>query len=231
MERVVISADSHVMEPADLWTSRVDASLRDLAPRGAHRTRAGPGTRSTRPALPPSTVSGSWGAGRSGAELKEHLETRGLRVGPPVGLGPGRAAEGPGRRRRARRGAVRHARHAPLPHDRRASCSRSSSASTTTGSPSSARTRPQRLHGLGLISLWDVDAGVRELERCAELGHKGAMIWGYPPRRRAVLLARLRPACGRPRRTSSSRCRCTSSPAWATRAGSTSPPPRCATRS
>jgi len=28
----VISADSHVMEPADLWTSRLGASLRDQAP-------------------------------------------------------------------------------------------------------------------------------------------------------------------------------------------------------
>jgi predicted TIM-barrel fold metal-dependent hydrolase len=37
------------------------------------------------------------------------------------------------------------------------------------------------LHGLGLISLWDVDAGVAELERCAGLGLKGAMIWGCPP--------------------------------------------------
>jgi len=29
----VISADSHTMEPADLWTSRVDRELRDIAPR------------------------------------------------------------------------------------------------------------------------------------------------------------------------------------------------------
>jgi predicted TIM-barrel fold metal-dependent hydrolase len=43
------------------------------------------------------------------------------------------------------------------------------------------RHAPRRLHGLGLISLWDVDAGVAELERCAALGMKGAMIWGGAP--------------------------------------------------
>jgi hypothetical protein len=29
---VIISADSHVMEPAELWTSRLPASLREHAP-------------------------------------------------------------------------------------------------------------------------------------------------------------------------------------------------------
>jgi len=39
----------------------------------------------------------------------------------------------------------------------------------------------KELGWLALVSLWDVDAGVRELARCAGLGMKGAMIWGYPP--------------------------------------------------
>jgi hypothetical protein len=36
----VISADSHTMEPADLWTSRVDRDLREIAPRVLKRTKA-----------------------------------------------------------------------------------------------------------------------------------------------------------------------------------------------
>jgi len=28
----VLSADSHVVEPADVWTSRIDARFRDRAP-------------------------------------------------------------------------------------------------------------------------------------------------------------------------------------------------------
>ena len=47
MERVIISADSHVMEPADLWTARVDPSLRDIAPQ-VRKNDDGPGYRTIR---------------------------------------------------------------------------------------------------------------------------------------------------------------------------------------
>jgi predicted TIM-barrel fold metal-dependent hydrolase len=40
---------------------------------------------------------------------------------------------------------------------------------------------PKRLKGLALISLYDPKAGAQELERCAKLGLKGAMIWCSPP--------------------------------------------------
>src|SRR4029434_1810207 len=40
---------------------------------------------------------------------------------------------------------------------------------------------PKRLAGLALISLHDVDEGVKELERCAKRGLKGATIWASPP--------------------------------------------------
>jgi predicted TIM-barrel fold metal-dependent hydrolase len=40
---------------------------------------------------------------------------------------------------------------------------------------------PRRLKGLALISLYDPKAGAQELERCARLGLKGAMIWCSPP--------------------------------------------------
>jgi uncharacterized protein len=40
---------------------------------------------------------------------------------------------------------------------------------------------PKRLHPVALISLDDIPLAVAELERCAKLGLKGAMIWGVPP--------------------------------------------------
>src|SRR5436853_5181398 len=87
MDRVVISADSHVMEPADLWTSRVDKNLREIAPQVlANGDR--PGYSFHAPGLPPSTVSGSWGAGRSGEDLKEHLATAGYESARPSGWDP-----------------------------------------------------------------------------------------------------------------------------------------------
>jgi predicted TIM-barrel fold metal-dependent hydrolase len=43
------------------------------------------------------------------------------------------------------------------------------------------RHAPARLAGLGLVSLFDVELARRELERCAKLGLKGALIWAAPP--------------------------------------------------
>jgi predicted TIM-barrel fold metal-dependent hydrolase len=40
---------------------------------------------------------------------------------------------------------------------------------------------PTRMAGLALVSLYDPKAGAHELERCAKLGLKGAMIWCSPP--------------------------------------------------
>ncbi len=44
-----------------------------------------------------------------------------------------------------------------------------------------AATEPERLVGLGMISLYDIDHAVRELERCRKNGLRGAMIWQTPP--------------------------------------------------
>ena len=40
---------------------------------------------------------------------------------------------------------------------------------------------PTRMAGLAMICLYDPKAGAQELERCAKLGLKGAMIWCSPP--------------------------------------------------
>ncbi|MFD3662980.1 amidohydrolase family protein [Streptomyces sp. NPDC058659] len=39
---------------------------------------------------------------------------------------------------------------------------------------------PDRLAGLGLISLWDVDEAVKELRRCRAMGLRGAAVWASP---------------------------------------------------
>ena len=33
----VISSDSHIFEPSDLWTSRIESQFRERAPRVVHR--------------------------------------------------------------------------------------------------------------------------------------------------------------------------------------------------
>ena len=43
------------------------------------------------------------------------------------------------------------------------------------------RHAPNRLIGIALISLFEIDAAVAELRRCHRMGLRGAMIWGTPP--------------------------------------------------
>ncbi len=40
---------------------------------------------------------------------------------------------------------------------------------------------PDRLHGIAALNVDDIEVGVAELERCAKLGYKGAMISVFPP--------------------------------------------------
>ena len=176
---VVISADSHVMEPFDLWTSRVAPGLREQAPE-VRRNEGRPGWSFHAPTLPPSVVAGAWGAGRSGGDLKEHLETAGPETARPSGWDPVARLEDQDvdgvhaevlygtlgmRLFRMTDGELQREFFRVYNDWLAEFCAHS----------------PNRLHGLGLISLWDVDGGVAELERCAGLGLKGAMIWGYPP--------------------------------------------------
>ena len=39
---------------------------------------------------------------------------------------------------------------------------------------------PKRLIGIAAISVYDIDAAVKELERCAKAGIKGSIIWQAP---------------------------------------------------
>jgi predicted TIM-barrel fold metal-dependent hydrolase len=177
--RTVISADSHVMEPSDLWTSRVPASLRDQAPQ-VRKNPDAPGYSFHAPGLPPSKVAGAWGAGRSGAELKEHLENAGYESARPSGWDPAERLKDmdvDGVTAEVMYGTLGMRLYRMTDGDLQA---------TFFGVYNDWLAEfcaydPVRLHGLALISLWDVEAGVRELERAAGLGLKGAMIWGYPP--------------------------------------------------
>jgi predicted TIM-barrel fold metal-dependent hydrolase len=174
MGRHVISADSHVMEPADLWSE-----LGEDAPRVLPNDDR-PGLSFHAPGLEPSPVSGSWGAGRSGDELKAHLEEAGYESARPSGWDPverlkDQDIDGVGAEVLYGTLGMRLFRSPAADLQRRAF------AIYNDWLAEFCSHEPSRLIGLGLVSLWDVDAGVAELERCADLGLKGAMIWGFPP--------------------------------------------------
>jgi predicted TIM-barrel fold metal-dependent hydrolase len=70
----VISADSHVSEPGNLWVERLDLKFRDLAPRVVKNDKASAPWVFVGPGLHPLTVAGVFAAGRSGDELREHMK-------------------------------------------------------------------------------------------------------------------------------------------------------------
>ena len=179
----VISADSHMMEPPDLWTERLDRKWGDRAPR-VIKSEAKGQFLFVAPDIPPFPVAGGFAAGRSGEELKEFLghanKDEGYKAARPSGWDPVERIK-----------------------DQDIDGVQAEILYTTLGMPlfglhdtdlqracfrvyndwvaEFARHNPRRFHAIALISLEDVEEGAKELERAARLGLKGAMIWGSPP--------------------------------------------------
>ena len=80
----VISADSHTMEPPDLWTERLGKKHGDRTPQVKLTSK---GHLFVAPGVRPFAVAGGFGAGRSGKELKEHLK-HGYEAARPAGWDP-----------------------------------------------------------------------------------------------------------------------------------------------
>src|SRR2546422_8709392 len=83
----VVSADSHMMEPADLWETRLDKNFRDRSPKVIQDPNK-PGYLFVAEGIRPFPVAGGFGTGRSGEELKEHL-SKGYEAARPSGWDPG----------------------------------------------------------------------------------------------------------------------------------------------
>ena len=174
----VISADSHMMEPADLWETRLDNEFRDRAPKVVKNER-GSGYMFVAPGVRPFPVAGGFGIGKSGEDLIEHLK-KGYEAARPSGWDPAERLK-----------------------DQDVDGVRAEVIYTTLGMPlfgldddelrracftayndwvAEFRSHcPPRLHPIALLSLDDIPLAVKELERCAKIGLKGGMIWGVPP--------------------------------------------------
>ncbi|HXZ86963.1 MAG TPA: amidohydrolase family protein [Candidatus Binataceae bacterium] len=177
-EMRLISADSHIMEPADFWESRLDQKFRDRSPRVIPRPN-GVGYIFTAPGINPFPVAGGFGSGRSGEELKEHMK-KGYEAARPSGWDPAERIK-----------------------DQDIDGVDAEVLYTTLGMPlfglddadlqracfhvynewlaEFCSYNPHRLIGTALISLEDIGEGAKELEYCAKKGLRGAMIWGSPP--------------------------------------------------
>ena len=175
---LVISSDSHVFEPPDLWTKRIDARFRSRAPRiqrvgeadhlvvESDLTIAGIGLISNAGARfdAPETISDH---GKfedvlpGGYEPDRHLRdmeidgVAGEVLYPSQGLFYFKVADS------ALMSAIFRAYNDWLAEF--------------------CQVAPDRLKGIAMISLDDVSEGIAELERTAKLGFAGAMISEYPP--------------------------------------------------
>jgi predicted TIM-barrel fold metal-dependent hydrolase len=174
---LILSSDSHVFEPPDLWQTRIDRRFRDRAPRmqriegadqlvvEADQVLSGIGLISNAGARfeAPETISGRGrfeDVHRGGYDPAQHLAdmrldgVAGEVLYPSQGLFYFRVADP------ALMSAIFRAYNDWLAEF--------------------CRTDPARLKGIAMINLDDVGEGVRELERAARLGLAGAMITEYP---------------------------------------------------
>ena len=170
----LVSADSHIAEPPDLWTSRIDAKFRDRAPRlvstddgdayiidGAMTAAGGIGLIATKPKyLDPHRsfgMKGFWAdvpeGGYDPVARAEEMDREGIEaelVYTSFGLGL----------------------FALTDHEYRRACLRAFNdwlAEHCAGAPN-------RLFGVAMIATDDIDRSVAELERCVGMGLRGAMI-------------------------------------------------------
>ena len=179
-EYKLISADSHVSEPPDLWATRVDQKYRDRAPRLAVDLPGKEGAYFLYEGYAPHPIGIGLGAGKSPEELAEFLTKATYADARPGGWDPAERVKDNdldgveadvlyttlGFR-------VFWIKDAGLQTD----CFRVYNDWLAEYCSYS----PKRMVGLPMISLYDPPAGARELERCAKKGLKGAMIWCSPP--------------------------------------------------
>ena len=170
----LVSADSHIVEPPNLWVDRIDKQFRERAPRivhddqgdyficeGSKRSGGGIGLLATRAKYDDPEhdfgFEGKWsdvveGAYEPGARLKE-LDVEGIEaelIYTSFGLSMYQIADQPFQ----------------------FACMRAFNDWLT----DFCSADPKRLYGIAMIPTDDVAAGVAEIERTAKMGMRGAMI-------------------------------------------------------
>jgi predicted TIM-barrel fold metal-dependent hydrolase len=166
------------MEPADFWATRLDVKYRDQAPRVVKNDR-GAGYVFVAPGISPFPVAGGFGTGRSGTELKEHL-SKGYEAARPSGWDPAERIKD-----QDIDGVEAEVLYTTLGmrlfslDD--AGLQRACFGAYNDWLAEFCSYDPKRLVGNALVSLEDIGEGIKELERCARIGLRGAMIWGSAP--------------------------------------------------
>ncbi len=183
---LLISADSHVLEPADLWTTRLPSAYRDRAPR-VYYDAARESWLFGGPDVPPQPIASSFVAGVALDQLPA-MERAGYAAARPGGWDPAaRLAD------MAQDGVSAEVLYPSLglfmywieDGAFQAACFRAYNDWLI----EYCAAYPDRLVGVAMIALWDAAAAARELRRCHAAGLRGALVWERPPAARAFTLA------------------------------------------
>src|ERR671935_407683 len=180
VELQLISSDSHVSEPPDLWVERIDTKYRDRAPRVVLNPEGQQGAYFVYEGYPPHNLAIGLGAGRTPEELAAFLKTGTYADARPGGWDPAQRLPD-----MELDGVEAEVLYTTLGFRlfwlKDAGLQRACFRVYNDWLAAYCSYAPKRLKGLALISLYAPKAGAQELERCAKLGLKGAMIWCSPP--------------------------------------------------
>jgi predicted TIM-barrel fold metal-dependent hydrolase len=178
MTELLISADSHVLEPSDLWTKGLPAAMRDRAPRVFFNEAKGFWMFGCEEVVPQS-ITFSFVAGVDLDDLPE-MHQAGYAAARPGGWDPKARLED-----MVADGVSAEVLYPSLglglywiedPAFQEA-CFRAYNDWLI----EYCGAMPDRLIGIAMISLYDVDHAAAELRRCKDAGLRGALIWERPP--------------------------------------------------
>jgi predicted TIM-barrel fold metal-dependent hydrolase len=179
-ELQLISSDSHVSEPPDLWVQRIDKNYQDRAPKVVLNPEGQEGAYLVYEGYPPHNLAIGLGAGRSPEELAAFLKTGTYADARPGGWDPAQRLPD-----MELDGVEAEVLYTTLGFRmfwlKDAGLQQACFRVYNDWLAEYCSYAPKRLKGLALISLYDPKAGAQELARCAKLGLKGAMIWCSPP--------------------------------------------------
>ena len=175
----VISADSHFVEPPNMWADRIDKKFKDRAPHTVHGFQGREGEFFVCENVTPVPVAAFFGAGVPSEQLPEHnkkgFEAAPASVWDPAARIKDQDLDG------VQAEVIYTSMGMPLysldDAELRTACFRAYNDLAV----EYCSYDPKRLLPLGLITLEDTGAGVAELRRIAQKGMKGAMIWVSPP--------------------------------------------------
>jgi len=178
-DSTIISADSHVFEPVDLWETRLDRKYRERGPRFVADYQGKPGTWFVCEGIAPRSISSIAAAGVAKEDLVKFtgVHHKDLRPGgyDPHARLKDQDIDGVS-------GEVLYATYAMnlyvMPDGELQEAAFNAYNEWLVEMCSQA---PDRLVGLALISVYNVDHAVKELQRWAKRGLRGAMIAAVPP--------------------------------------------------